>query len=149
VRLFSTLDDFSRTTLAGVPGWFGKLDYLAGLRDEAGRYQHWGVTRVYGEEAAQQAIGQAHRDVFLQILRMPLRDLLKDLPQAEAARRQGLATYLEDLKRRCDQLTPSDLGGGSQRHLSSVIDSLFAVVKRSQEQNATLQGASPSRRLGR
>jgi hypothetical protein len=136
VRLFSTFDDFCRTTLASIPGVFGKLDYIAGLRDQNGRYQHWGVARVYGEEAAQQAIAEAHRAIFLQLLRMPLRDLLKDLPEAEAARKNGLRAFLEDLNRRSGVIPP-DLGGGSARHFSSVIESLLALVKRSGARSAT------------
>jgi hypothetical protein len=141
VRLFSTFDDFNRTTLASVPGVFGKLDYIAGLRDENGQYQHWGLARVYGEEAAQQAIAEAHRTLFLQLLRMPLRDLVKDLPDAEAARKKGLRPFLEDVKSRSDRFIPADLGGGSARHFNSVIDSLLALVKRSRARTATPPGA--------
>jgi len=141
VRLLSTSDDFTRTTLASVPGLFGKLDYIAGLRDENGRYQHWGVVRVYGEEAAQQAIADAHRVLFLQLLRMSLRDLLKDLPEAEAARKMGLRAFLEDVKSRSDRFLPPDLGGGSAQHFESVINSLLALVKRSRARTATPPGA--------
>ncbi|MBV9087135.1 MAG: hypothetical protein JO187_13255 [Acidobacteria bacterium] len=137
MRLFSSYDDVCRTTLASVRGVFGRLDYLSGLRDETGRYQHWGVARVYGEEAAQQAFAEAHRAVFLQLLRMPLRDLLKDLPEAEAARVQGVRAFLENVKSRSEQVVPPDLGGGSVRHFSSVIDSLIALLKRSRARSAS------------
>ena len=137
MRLFSTFDDFCRTTLASVPGVFGKLDYIAGLRDEDGRYRHWGVERVYGEEAAQQAIAEAHRAIFLELLRMPLREVLKDLPEAEAARKKGLRVFLEELKNRSHQYIPPDLGGGSPRHFSSVIESLLALAKRSRARSAS------------
>ena len=141
MRLFSTFDDFCRTTLASVPGVFGKLDYLAGLRDEDGRYQHWGLARVYKEEAAQQAMAQAQRAAFLELLRMPLREVLKDLPQASRAREKGLCPFLEDVKEKSRQYIPPDLGGGSERHFSSVVDSLLALLKRSRARAPNSPGA--------
>ena len=46
MALKSALEDLLGTTLAGVAGTVGKVEYLASLRDAAsGSYSHWGLTR--------------------------------------------------------------------------------------------------------
>ena len=66
MALKSALEDLLGTTLAGVAGTVGKIEYLASLRDAAsGAYSHWGLTRAYGEMAAQHALAEAHRLLFL------------------------------------------------------------------------------------
>ena len=58
MTLKSALEDLLGTTLAGVAGIVGKIEYVASLRDAAsGAYSHWGLTRAYGETAAQQRSG--------------------------------------------------------------------------------------------
>ena len=43
MALKSALEDLLGTTLAGVAGTVGKIEYLASLRDAAsGAYSHWG-----------------------------------------------------------------------------------------------------------
>ena len=80
MALKSALEDLLGTTLAEVPGTVGKVGYLASLRDGAsGTYAHWGLTRTYGEMAAQQALAEAHRLLFLRMLRTPLRALRDDV----------------------------------------------------------------------
>ncbi|MGH9649198.1 MAG: hypothetical protein ACRD3I_01880, partial [Terriglobales bacterium] len=66
MAFLSASEDFLTTTLAALPGVWGKLQYLSGLRNEAGDYDHWGLTRLHGEAAVQRALGEAHRDVFLE-----------------------------------------------------------------------------------
>lgn len=139
MTLFSTKDDFCRTTLEAVPGVFGKLDYLANLRVEDGRYQHWGLSRVYGDEAMQRAISEAHHQVFLEVLRMPVRKLLEDLACASRAKDMDLLDFIEDLARRSPALLPADLGGGSVRHFNSVVAALLSLVRNSRA--ATPAGA--------
>ena len=56
-------EDSQRRTLAGIPGLLEKLAYVAELR-EGDKYVHWGVTRVYGEEATQRVLGEIHRALF-------------------------------------------------------------------------------------
>ncbi len=137
VTLFSTKDDFCRTTLAALPGVLAKLDYISSLRDGGGRYQHWGLTRIYGEEAVQRAIAEVHRLLFLELLRMPIRKLVLDAASAGAASKRTLHAFVEDLGGRAAGLIPPELGGGSVRHFNSMISALLAVVKR-------LPAASPA-----
>ena len=80
MTLKSAVEDLVGTTLAAVSGIFGKLEYISSLRD-AGRepYAHWGLARVYGEAAAQEALAEAHRLLFLRVLHTPLSELRNDM----------------------------------------------------------------------
>jgi hypothetical protein len=67
------IQDFSVTTLAAIPSQFGRLIYIASLRDlSSGRYEHAGLTALYRAEAVQQALAKCHEEVFERILETPL-----------------------------------------------------------------------------
>ena len=118
MTLRSALEDLLETTLAGVAGIAGKIEYVASLRDTAsGAYSHWGLTRAYGEPAAQHALAEAHRLVFLGFLRTPLRTLRDDVIVSSGVLQITAGEYVEP-----------DLGGGSARHFSSVLQALSILL---------------------
>jgi len=129
--LKSAFEDLLATTLAGVAGLVGKIEYIAGLREPTKKeYVHWGLTRVHGEEGAQQALGEAHRRLFLKILQTPLRELREDVAVSSVAAGRPAGEYVESLRARLEELLPEDLGGGSAGHFSSVLRALLALVSR-------------------
>ena len=69
MRLKSAIEDFEANTLGAVPGLLGRLSYVGRLRDGNatgnGRYEHWGLAKVYGDDAAQFAIRASHRALAL------------------------------------------------------------------------------------
>jgi hypothetical protein len=125
MALKSALEDLLGTTLAVVTGTVGKVEYLASLRDAAsGNYSHWGLTRAHGETAAQLALAEAHRLMFLRLLRTPLRNLRDDVVDSSGALQMTATEYVESLRKREPILLPPDVGGGSPRHFSSVLYAL-------------------------
>ena len=129
MTLKSALEDLLGTTLAGVAGIAGKIEYVASLRDTAsGAYSHWGLTRAYGETAAQHALAEAHRLMFLRLLRTPLRALRDDVVVSSGALQMTAGEYVERLRNHAPALLPPDLGGGSARHFSSVLHALSILV---------------------
>ena len=129
MALKSALEDLLDTTIAGVAGITGKIEYVAGLRDSAsGTYAHWGLTRAYGEPAAQHALAEAHRLLFLRLLRTPLRTLCDDAVVSSQGLQITAGEYVEGLRSRAPALLPADLGGGSARHFSSVLEALSILV---------------------
>lgn len=131
MTLYSPLEDFTQRTLAGVPGLWPKLAYMASLRaeqEEEEGYQHWGMKRVFGEEAAQRAIEQAHRNIVLQVLRTPLAVLMEEARRA--AEREGcpVNVYVQELNSQGELLLPKKLGGGSMKHFNSVLLALLCLA---------------------
>ena len=125
--LLSALDDILVNTLTVIPGLLGRLEYLSGLRSGNG-YGHWGLSRVHGERAAQQALTDAHELVLSEVLRTPLRRLVEDVETACVGSDRLPSAYLQELYRRYSTLLPQEVGGGSTRHFSSVLHALSALA---------------------
>jgi len=81
MTLISALEDLQETTLRAIAGCLRKLEYVAGLRNQAGTYTHWGLVRIHGEGTAEKALTQAHRALLSQVLSTPLRNLEQDAKQ--------------------------------------------------------------------
>ncbi|HYL83683.1 MAG TPA: hypothetical protein VE263_05580 [Candidatus Angelobacter sp.] len=87
------VQDFTLTTLAGIPTLFGRLTYIASLRDlSSGRYEHAGLAALYPEEALQQALQFCHEQVFERILETSLELQLEDFRSCLESMEGGLAT---------------------------------------------------------
>jgi hypothetical protein len=76
------IQDFTMTTLAGIPGEFSRLTYMASLRDlSSGRYEHAGLAALYPEDAIQQALNLCHEQIFERVLESPLARQEADLKE--------------------------------------------------------------------
>jgi hypothetical protein len=81
-----------RRTLSQVPTCFGRLLYLAGLRNtNSGKYEHHGFIQRFGEDEAQAALRESHEEVFAEWLACPL-------PKKQAELEAYLASGEDDLK---------------------------------------------------
>ena len=129
MTLLSASEDFLTTTLAALPGAWGKLQYLSSLRTEDGGYRHWGLSRLHGEAAVKRALGEAHREVFLEILRTPLAPLLEEARLCAAEQELEAASYLRQLSNESQALLPGDLGGALEPHFSSVLKALSKLAQ--------------------
>ena len=125
----SALDDLQKTTLKAITGDLRRLEYVAGLRDPAGNYKHWGLARVYGELRSKSALADAHRALLSNILSTPIRNLERDV--RESSEEAGLppGRYLEKLSTSSSHLLPPDPGAGSSRHLSSLLHALSSLLE--------------------
>jgi hypothetical protein len=125
----SPFDDFVLNSLAAIAGLFGKLDYLAGLRQRDGAYSHWGLARVHGEDAAHRAASEAHRLLFSRVLSTPLGLLLDDAAQAQSEAGLGMSEYLQYLSQRGPVLVPQGTGDGPVLHFNSVLHAISALAR--------------------
>lgn len=129
MTLKSVKEDLQARTLHAVSGLLAKFEYFTSLRQDDGSYSHWGLSRVYGEEAAQRALAEAHKNNVSQILRTPLRNLLEDARESSGQNGMEQQHFLQQLKDHEAESLPKDPSAGSRRHLSSVLHALSALVK--------------------
>jgi hypothetical protein len=76
----SATADLFKNTLARIPTVFGRLEYLASLRDPtSGVYKHHGLAAIFGREESRKALSQSHQVVFQEWLNLRLADKKEDL----------------------------------------------------------------------
>jgi hypothetical protein len=141
MRLKSALEDFDANTLGAVPGLLGRLSYVGRLHDGSetgnGRYDHWGLAKVYGDDAAQRAIRAAHLALLSEVLKKPLAVLLKDVLAScsnELTEKEFMAALT------LMHSPPKPLSPSALAHLRSVLSALSALVESRDDPN--LRGAS-------
>ena len=121
MALTSAKNDILRT-LSCLPGLFGKICYLAALRNVEGEYEHWGFSRTHGPELASESMHMAHRIIFTEVLRSSLADLSSDLEMLGALqckRKPELKT----------QAVPRGTGKGPTLHFNAVVEAVSALVE--------------------
>ena len=94
----ATHDVWSRT-LSQIPTTFGRIVYLAALRNEnSGHYEHFGLAQRYSDEEADCVLRSSHEQVFAEWLNFPLerqrQDLEEHLRSIESERKVVLKTWL-------------------------------------------------------
>ena len=125
MRLKSALEDFAVTTLAAVPGSLGRFSYVGELHDGNGTYGHWGLSKVYGDDAAQRAMRSSHRSLLSEVLRKPLVELLKDVETSCANACRSETEFLNSLS----DSPPKPLSPASRAHLKTMLAALSALVE--------------------
>lgn len=130
MTFLSPYEDFVTHTLAALPTPLARLRYLASLRDARGTYQHWGMVRSYGAEAAQAAMGRAHTGVVLELLRLPLREVFRQLKDDAGRLALPAGQYFTELSALGGALQPQKLGGGSARHFNATLIALSKLAKK-------------------
>jgi hypothetical protein len=89
LRNRSVLRDFALNTLSAIPNMYGRLTYIASLRDlSSGKYEHAGLAALYPPESVQEALSCCHMEMFQKILETPLsvqegdlRECLEGMPK--------------------------------------------------------------------
>jgi hypothetical protein len=141
MKLKSAIEDLHDTTVEALDGCLRRLEYFGELRSSekwkarGGEYEHWGLSRVYGDLPAKKALAQTHRSLVSEVLATPIRALLEDIETSSAVAGMLPANYVEKLRNPDLNLLPPAPGPGSARHLNSVLQALSALLK-SREQTA-------------
>ncbi len=152
MTLNSALGDLCSTTLKAITGSLRRMQYLAGLRRGQQGYEHWGLSRVYGELSADKALTQAHRAVVSEVLTTPLQNLEADVAASSSEAGTSEPEYLQSLQENTRELLPAEPGAGTEKHLNSVLHALAALRKTDPENQtaaANPPASWPRRRLGR
>ena len=93
------VSDLWRNTLSQIPSVFGRLVYLAAVRDpNSGRYEHHGLALVFGDDEADRALRRSHIQTFSEWLCLNLEQQKADLALYLSAlmdeRRRVIETWL-------------------------------------------------------
>jgi hypothetical protein len=76
----SAAADLWRNTISQIPSVFGRLVYLASLRNpNSGLYEHHGLGLVFGEDEANKALKNSHNAVFAEWLSFNIEQQKADL----------------------------------------------------------------------
>jgi hypothetical protein len=78
----SAIGDLWKNTLSRIPTVYGRLHYLASLRDpNSGAYRHHGLSAVFGREESGKALRESHENTFVEWLKLSLAEKHSDLLQ--------------------------------------------------------------------
>jgi hypothetical protein len=78
----TAVNDLWKHTLSRISTVYGRLAYLASLRDQnSGIYRHHGLSAAFGREESGRALRQSHEEVFLEWLKLTLVEKHEDLQQ--------------------------------------------------------------------
>ncbi len=116
MSIFTANEDFASRTLSPLETLWEKLAYVAGLRNSAGRYEHWGLTKTYGRNEAQRAMAEAHSELFQQTLSTPLRELHGAYSELGFPAERG-------------KLVPEDTKGCCREHMDYVVEALTLLSR--------------------
>lgn len=133
----SPFEDFQARTLSALTGLWAKLLYMAELRKDGGKYHHWGHSRVHGESQSQAALARAHSELYITLLRTPVRELIREIETTSSL--SDARTLDETVATAQQRIFPADLEGGSPLHFNSVV---LAVSLVREKQRASSHSAA-------
>jgi hypothetical protein len=71
----SAAEDLWKHTLSRIPTVFGRLEYLASLRDSnSGAYRHYGLAEAFGRDESAKAMRESHEEAFLGWITLNMRE---------------------------------------------------------------------------
>ena len=123
--------DLWRHTLSNIPTVFGRLVYLAGVRNpNTARYEHHGMALVYGYPETDRVLHESHEQIFQEWLDMELRTRREDLEvflsAAAGPRKRVLDTWAR-LKPYLG-LVPIDAAHAQREHFRADLETLLKLL---------------------
>ena len=124
--------DLWRRTLSQITTVFGRLVYLASLRNvNTGRYEHHGLALVFGEDEAHRALRKSHVQIFEQWLNFSIKEQHDDLTlyllSLEVDKRILIENWLRDMPYK-DVVPPSFRAAERRLHIAD-ITALLELLK--------------------
>ncbi len=126
MNFLSAREDLCYRTLGVFEGALEKVAYLASLRNEPGAYCHWGMNKTFGETQAAAAMAEVHTQVWIEVLRTPIPDLLRQMSRMEPTTRRKV---IEEVRNYRALSCPSDRSGGGIQHFNSILLALESLCR--------------------
>jgi hypothetical protein len=135
--------DLWRNTLSSIRSVFGKLIYLAGLRNpNSGRYEHHGLALVFGADEAHNGLRRSHTEIFSKWQQLDLEaqyaDLTTYLSGLEEERSTVIETWMQ--VKHYQTLVPSSIRGLERRLYLANLVALIQLMRNAD----TLSGKNPA-----
>lgn len=90
--------DLWKHTLSQIPTLYGRISYLASLRDRnSGIYRHHGLAAMFGRDESSRALRESHEELFREFVKLSIRDKKMDLTQHFAALEDPLGMVVEHM----------------------------------------------------
>jgi hypothetical protein len=126
------MHDLWSRTLSQVPTAFGRIVYLASLRNlNSGKYEHFGLARIYSEEQSDAAIRLSHTQAVAEWLNFPLAQQKSDLEEyldgLEGGRRQVLGAWAALMPQR--GLLPADASEAEKQLFLSDLELILEMLR--------------------
>jgi hypothetical protein len=118
-------DDFKKNTLRALPTLLEKLAYICSLQTKDGMYRHWGLSRVFGEKKAHQALEALHAEMAAELTHLPIREIYEEYERAsrQSVNPQMLKPESLELK------TPANDDELLSAHLQLIQHSIVSVAE--------------------
>lgn len=128
----SATSDLWRRTLSQIPSIFGRLVYLAGLRNvNTGKYEHHGLALVFGEDEANRALKKSHAHTFQEWLAFNIEqqkaDLSLYLSSLATDRRTILENWAQETPYR--NLVPGSIRAAEKRLYLADLTAILELMK--------------------
>ena len=128
----NALADLWKHTLSQIPSIYGRVVYLASLRDaNSGIYRHHGLSAAFGREESLSALRKSHEDTFREWLNLPLPDKSADLVtyfQSLDENPRQVVTYLARAEPYLGQV-PDSASRAQRRQFKMEMEILLELIK--------------------
>lgn len=124
--------DLWRNTLSQIPSVFGRLVYLASLRNaNNGRYEHHGLALVCGDDDSNHALAKSHAQVFAEWLALNVEQQKTDLDLYISGLAEDKGTVVETWVRLAPyrNLIPATVRGVERRLYISDLTALMELLR--------------------
>ena len=136
--------DLWRNTLSQISSVFGRLAFLASLRNpNSGRYEHHGLALVFGKEEANQALKSSHSETFAEWLALNLSQQKSDLELYLSGLKEDRRTVLKAWEKLSTyrHVLPASVKGPERRLYLADLNALIEVLRNSADGRPSGRGA--------